>query len=454
MDIRPAATPVIAIVGRTNVGKSTLFNRLIGEKKAIMSPKPGTTRDMNFGHCHWRDYALTVIDTAGLDLTSAKSVEEDLKRQADHAMAKADLIALVVDVSTGLMLEDRAIAKYLQRSKKPVILVANKADNPGKRRLAEASEWQKLGFGEPNPVSAANGAGVGDFLDVVVEEFRTKGKLSQPLPPIDARVAIIGRPNVGKSSLLNALAGEPRVIVSEVPHTTKEPQDTLITYEDPVRGTKNILLVDTVGMRKRGNVEPGIEKLGVFMSLSELERADVVFLVTDAEQGIEVQEKKLAGIIEERRPGVLVVINKWDLAAEKNLGSADDYRKYVSIQLPFFSWAPMAFISAKTGNRVGKLLGYALDIAAERDRTVPQPEIDAFVQKLKKIHHSAFYKGEKRPHVYGITQIGTKPPEFMVVVKDKETLHPNFLRFVENRIRDEFGFEGTPIAVLAREIAK
>ncbi|MBI4457817.1 ribosome biogenesis GTPase Der [Candidatus Uhrbacteria bacterium] len=447
-------TPVIAIVGRTNVGKSTLFNRLIGVKKAIVSREAGTTRDINFGHCHWRDQVITMIDTAGLDLTSAKSVEEDLKRQADHAMTKADLVAFVVDVGAGVMPQDRAMAKYLQRSKKPVLLLANKSDNPAKRRLAQATEWLSFGFGEPHPVSAANGSGVGDFLDVAVEQLKALGATSRELPPVDARVAIVGKPNVGKSSLLNALAGEPRVIVSEVPHTTKEPQDTLIRYELPgaAGAAKHILLVDTVGIRKKARVERGIESMGVKMSIDELERADTAFLVIDATEGVGVQERKLAGLIEEKAVGIVVIVNKWDLSDEKNLGSADDFKRYLASEFRFMEWAPVVFIAAKTGYHVAKLLSHALEVAAQRQRRISDEDMSVFAEKLKKIHHSAFRRGEKRPHVYGLTQTDVTPPTFTLVVKDKETIHPNFLRFVENRIRDEYGFAGTPLLVQAREI--
>jgi GTPase len=454
MDVRLLTTPVVAIVGRTNVGKSTLFNRLLEEKRALTSPLAGTTRDINYGHFHWCGQAMTAIDTAGLDLTSGNATEEVLKRQAQMAMTKADIIVFLVDITAGLLPEDRALARHLQKTKKTVILAANKADNPRARRMGEEPEWLKLGYGRPMPVSAANGSGVGDLCDRIVEEVRAKGLDSRPLPPIDARIAIIGRPNVGKSTLLNGLAGEERVIVSEVPHTTKEPQDTLLTFEDEKRGQKNILLVDTVGIRKKARIEPGLERIGVGMTIGELERADIAFLLIDATEGVGLQEKKLAALIEENHPGVLVVINKWDLAEKKQLGRAEDFMKYIAEQLPFYGWAPVTFISAKTGSHIGRLLGYALDIAGERERQISDEELVAFAEKLKKLHHTAFRKGEKRPKVYGLTQTGVKPPTFMMVVKDKETLHPNFLRFVEKRLRQEFGFAGTPIRIQAREISK
>ena len=460
MDERHIATPTIAIVGRTNVGKSTLFNRLLETRRAITSPVPGTTHDINFGHCHWRGRAITVIDTAGLDLTSKDATDQNLARQAKLAMTKADIIVFVVDAAEGLNPQDRAFAKHLQKSKKRVLLVANKADNPGKRRRAEDPDWLKLSFGKPMALSAANGTGVGDMLDKVFEMLQAEKLDVKEEIPIDVRVAIIGRPNVGKSSLLNALAGEDRVIVSEIPHTTKEPQDTLLTYEDDKGDKKHLLVIDTVGIRKKSKVAPGIEKIGVHMSLEELKRADVMFLLIDAEAGVELQEKKLAGLAEQFQTAVLIVVNKWDLAQDKNLGDTKDYEQYVYGQLPFFSWAPVTFIAAKNGAKVGRLLGYATELAAQRDRTIDQAQLDAFVEKLKKQHHASFARGGdrfgkigNRPKVYGITQTGTKPPEFMVVVHDKETLHPNFLRFIENRLRDQFGFQGTPIRVLAREIS-
>ncbi len=459
MDERMHLTPVIAIVGRTNVGKSTLFNRLLERRKAITSPIPGTTHDINFGHCNWRGVMFTVIDTAGLDLTTKDSTEEALRRQAKMAIDKADAILFVIDVRDGLMPQDRAFARYLQKSGKKVLLVANKADNPKARKFAELPEWMKLGFGAPNAISAANGTGVGDLLDVVYEKLGGEKLGEITLPEVDVRVAIIGRPNVGKSSLLNALAGEDRVIVSEVPHTTREPQDTLLTYTDDTGVVKRILLIDTVGIRKKAKVEPGVEKLGVYMSLEELKRADVILLMIDAVEGIGLQEKRLAGFIEDHNVAVIVVVNKWDLADEKKLGSTDDYKAHVGKQLPAYSWAPVTFIAARNGAKVSRLLPMVLDITATRERVIPQEKLDAFVEKLKKMHHAFFAKGGdrfgkkgNRPKVYGITQTGIKPPAFMVVVHDKETLHPSFLRFIENRMREQFDLEGTPIRVSAREI--
>lgn len=454
MDTKNNTTPVIAIVGRTNVGKSTLFNRLLEKKHAITSSKEGTTQDIKFGLCHWQGSTLTVIDTAGLDLTSDRATKESLKRQAVAAMRKADLILFLVDAETGLMPQDIAMSRFLQKSVKPVILAVNKADSPAKRNRTASEKWVKLGLGEPMAISAANGSGVGDLLEHAIKELESAGVKSEPLPPIDLRVAIIGRPNVGKSSLLNALAGEERVIVSEIPHTTKEPQDTLITLDHPELGRKNILVVDTVGIRKKGKVERGLESLGVHLSIGELERADVALLVVDAKEGIGAQEKKLTSLIENKNVGVIIVANKWDLVGDETSGPAKEFRAYVQKQLPSFTWAPVIFISALTGRNVPKVLDMSLNVDVERQRTVPQEELDAFFDRLKKQHGRMVQKGPNKPGIYGMSQTDTAPPRFMVVMQKKGSMPESFLRFIANRLREEFGFEGVPIKVSAREIRK
>lgn len=454
MDERHTSTPIVAIIGRPNVGKSTLFNRLLERKQALMSPTPGTTQDINFGHCHWQGDVITVIDTAGLDLTSDDATDEAFKKQAVSAMHKADIIYFLIDATTGVMPQDKALAKHLQKSDARIMLIANKADSPSKRYAAISEDWGTLGFGMPTLISAANGSGVGDLLEETIRILKEKGLTSKPLPEIDVRVTIIGKPNSGKSTLLNALAGEERVIVSEIPHTTKEPQDTLITYEHEELGTQNILLIDTVGIRKRAKVERGMEKVGVSMSIERMTEGDVTFLLVDAVEGIGAQERKLAGLIENKDVGVVIVVNKWDQSKEADLGGAEEYAKEVARQLPFYSWAPVTFISAKTGRHVTRLLDFALRIANERKREIPQETLDAFVEKLKKKHHAMFTKGANRPKVYGITQIRTGPPHFMVIVKDKDTLHQNFLRFIMNRMREEFGFEGVPVKISGRELRK
>lgn len=447
-------TPVIALVGRTNVGKSTLFNRLLEKKKAIVSSVPGTTQDVNFGHCRWRDRTFTVIDTAGLDLTAKKASEDKIRHQAEMAMAKADVILLLTDAQAGPLIEDKAFAKYLLKSKKRVLLVANKADNPGLRRETLGPEWLRLGLGQPHPLSAANGTGVGDLLDDVDQLIGAGGR-DLTIPAVDARVAIIGRPNVGKSSLLNALAGEERVIVSEVAHTTKEPQDTLLTFADAAGQERRLLLVDTVGIRKRSHVAPGIEKLGVTLSLEELHQADVALLLIDAVAGISVQEKKLGGLVAEERKAMVIVVNKWDIAQERGV-DGQTFLDYVHQELPFCTWAPIILISAKSGRSVGKLPQLILDTVAQYRRVIPQPELDEVTEKIKKQHHAVSEKGyyRRRPKIYGLTQDAMAPPHFTVVVNDKDKLSSGLLGFIENRLRDRFGFVGTAIRLSGRELKK
>jgi GTP-binding protein len=447
-------TPVIAIVGRTNVGKSTLFNRLIEQKKALVSNIPGTTQDINYGSCAWRDRILTVIDTAGLDMTRENPSEDRIRRQAEMAMAKADVILFLVSVKDGPLPEDKAFAKYLQKSAKKVVLIGNKADAPRDRREADATGWAKLGLAEPRLLSATNGTGVGDMLDELVDLTAAIGK-GEEAPEAFARVTIIGRPNVGKSSLLNALAGEERVIVSEVAHTTKEPQDSLLSYVTEDGQTYHLLLTDTVGIRKKSKVEAGIEKSGVSMSLGELKAADVILLVIDATDGINLQEKKLLGLAADNFKSIIIVVNKWDLAAEQG-GSVEEYTKYVRAEMPFCTWAPVIFIAAKTGRSVGRIPATIVSAVTQFRRWIPDEEMDRFTEQVKKQHHAVSEIGynKKRPVIYGVRQEKSEPPFFMVIVDKKEKLSSGLLGFIENRIRAKFGLEGTDIKMYGRELTK
>jgi GTP-binding protein len=447
-------TPVIAIVGRTNVGKSTMFNKLIERRKAVVSNIPGTTQDINFGHCKWRDRLYTIIDTAGLDLSQKRKDEEKIRHQAELAIAKADAILFVTDVQSGITVEDKAFGRFLLKSKKKVFLIANKADSPSLRRIADEKEWTRLGFGPAHPASAVNGTGVGDFLDEITKYLKESGK-DITLPEIDARVAIIGRPNVGKSSLLNALAGEERVIVSEVAHTTKEPQDTLLTFADKKGTEKNLLVVDTVGIRKRTHIAPGLEKLGVKLSLDVLESCDVGLLIIDAEVGISIQEKKLGGMIAELNKAMIIVVNKWDIGQEKGT-DGETYMAYVHRELPFFSWAPVVLISAKSGRSVAKLPQLILDVVANWKQEADLDKLAAFTERIKKQHHAVSEAGywQRRPKIYGISQVSVKPPRFLITADDKNKLSDGLYGFVENRLRETFNFEGTAISVSGRPIRK
>jgi len=448
-------TPVIAIVGRTNVGKSTLFNRLIERKKALVSNVPGTTQDINFGHCRWRDRIFTVIDTAGLDLTSKNVAEERIRHQAEMAMNKADIILLLTSIKDGALAEDKAFAKRLLKSKKKVLLVTNKADNPRDRAGVSDSEWMKLGLGDAWAISAANSTGVGDLLDEIDEQLSHLDKGEEDPKP-DALVTIIGRPNVGKSSLLNAIAGEDRVIVSEVAHTTKEPQDTLVTFENEETGERNnLLFTDTVGIRKKAKVGEGLERKGVQLSLAKLKKSDVILLIIDSTQGISTQEKKLMGLAAENFKSIVIVVNKWDLAMKEG-SSTEEYTKYVRGEMPFCDWAPIIFISAKNGRSVGKLPALLMHAVSQYRRWISDEDMEKFSEKIVKQHHAVSEKGynKKRPKIYGVKQEKTEPPFFMVIMDKREKLSSGLLGFIENRLRDAFGFEGTDIKMYGRELKK
>ncbi len=449
------ATPSVALVGRKNVGKSSLFNRLIEKSKALVSDIPGTTRDVGIGTAVWRGQMLTVLDTGGLDIIKQDIIEINVRKQALRAAQKSHIILFICDAETGLLSTDLVLAKELRNVKRPVILVVNKADSPAIRRQI-GDQWKKLGFGDPVAVSAATGTGTGDLLDRIYEEL---GKIDLPLENIEPEsvLALIGRPNVGKSSILNAMVGEERVIVSEIAHTTREPNDTLLFYND-----RPIMVVDTAGIRKHAKIGPGLENASVDKSLKAMKQADVVFLVIDAEAGVEAQDKHLAGLASESGKGIVIVVNKWDLVSEKNTKTGDQFTNELRKDLPFLWWAPVVFISAKTGQRVHQLLEMALEVRANRDKKITEDEMDKFVEEVVKPfvkertphHRDALGSRKKHPHVYGIRQTRTSPPSFTVIVKDKGVLDRSYLRFMENRIRERFNFDGTPVFVHAREIEK
>jgi GTP-binding protein len=449
------ATPSVALVGRKNVGKSSLFNRLIEKDQALVSDIPGTTRDVGVGTARWRGQLLTLLDTGGLDIVKRDLIEVNVRKQALRAAQKSHLILFVADGLTGPLSTDVVLAKELRKTGKPVILVVNKAESAATRRDI-GNQWKKLGFGEPIAVSAVSGMGTGDLLDRVFAEIE---KIELPLDEIvpDATVALIGRPNVGKSSLLNAMIGEDRVIVSEVPHTTREPQDTLLFYKD-----KPILVVDTAGIRKRANIERGLESASVGKSLTTIKQADVVLLVINVQDGILAQDSHLAGLAADSGKAIVLVLNKWDTLTSKTTKTGDEAREDIYNALPFLRWAPMAFVSAKTGMRVHTLLDLVLKAKANRERVLTEEELDRFVAKRVKpylesrISHKKTAMGVKRKqtYVYGIRQLSTAPPKFIMIVKDKNFTDPTITKFVENRLREEFGLDGTPVTVSYREIEK
>lgn len=446
----------VAIVGRANVGKSTLFNRLLERPKAIVSPVAGTTRDRNYGQARWRGRDFEIADTGGLE--DERTAAFAIKKQVDIAIKKADLVLFLVDLRDGLMPQDRVIAKFLQKLKKPIILVGNKADSAKLNAAADDPEWLKLGFGKPIPVSAANGTGTGDLLDEIFEFFKKEvndDEMSEKIsavPPI--KVAIVGKPNAGKSSLLNTLLGEERVLVSEIPFTTREPQDMILLYRD-----QPFLLIDTVGMRKKAHVAPGLEKVGVGRSIAAMERADVILFVTEASEQMTSQDKHLSELILEKNSGLVIVANKWDLVKKEGSQTINLFVEYYHRFFPYLDWAPVLFISAKTGEKVHKILDLVLEIKNKREKFIKQEDLKKFLRETLAKHWAVIHRRKKsgfgaRPKIVNLVQTGVNPPTFHLITTSREKLPDAFIKFIENKFRERFDFVGTPIKLEVRQIKK
>lgn len=441
--------PLVALCGRTNVGKSTLFNCLTEKRQALVSDIAGTTRDSNLGIVEWDNSAFEVVDTAGIidwrylltKKISNNDIDTQTQKQARSYLDRADLILFLVDSKTGLLPEDKEIASALKKSptfSKKVMLVANKVDNF--RFASEAAQFNKLGLGEPIPISAASSMGTGDLLDIVISKIDKKKKnkkIQKEKTENDINVCIIGKPNVGKSSLLNSILGYERVIVSPLAHTTREPQNTYLTYKD-----KNITLVDTAGISKQGTKSKGLEKPGILKSLKSLEKADIAMLVIDTSEPITHQDAKIIQEIVDRRKSLIFIANKWDLIEEKN---PKKWTEKIYDKLPFATWAPIQFLSAKTGEKVNKILDLILKIASERQLQLSDSQCNKFLSHVVKLHKPAKGKGLKAPHIYEFTQTKNNPPSFAVRIGPNDDLHFSYLRFMENRLREKYGFTGTPI---------
>ncbi|MFN8533096.1 MAG: ribosome biogenesis GTPase Der [Dehalococcoidia bacterium] len=434
------AKPVVAIVGRPNVGKSTLFNRLIGERRAIVEDLPGTTRDRLYGDTDWNGREFILIDTAGLEVAPADELTRHVQDQVRQAVAEADVVILLVDVRSGVTAADREAADLLRISGKPVLLGVNKSDS--RRYAQDAVEFYELGLGEPIPVSAIQGTGTGDLLDAVVDQ------LPEAMPEEEdeaiARVAIIGRPNVGKSQLLNKIVGRERSVVSNVPGTTRDTIDTLVEVDDrPVR------LIDTAGIRRRGRVEQGIEKYSVLRSVRAVNRADVVLLVIDAAEGITAQDTHVASYALEAAKGFVVVVNKWDLI-EKDTYTADRYTDQVRYAFKFLPDPPVLFISALTGQRVNRVLSAALDVFDRRQQRIPTAQLNQLFAEATAQHPPGHVRG-RRFRIYYATQPEVNPPTFVLFVNDPKLLHFSYQRYLENKLRERFDFAGTPIRLVFRQ---
>lgn len=433
--------PVVAIVGRPNVGKSTLFNALAGEKIAIVKDTPGVTRDRIYAEVNWLDKEFTLIDTGGIEPDSRDVILSQMREQAQIAIDTADVILFMTDVKQGLVDSDSKVADMLRRSHKPVILVVNKVDNFNKM-MPDVYEFYNLGIGDPYPISASSMLGLGDMLDEVVKNFPeyNKDEAEDERP----KVAIIGKPNVGKSSLINKLAQEDRVIVSDIAGTTRDAIDTDIRYNG-----KEYVFIDTAGLRRKNKIKEEIERYSIIRAVTAVERADVCIIVIDATEGVTEQDAKIAGIAHERGKGIIIAVNKWD-AIEKDDKTIYRHTEKIRQILSFMPYAEVLFISAKSGQRLNKLFDMIDLVIENNSMRVATGVLNEIVAEAVAMQQPPSDKG-KRLKIYYTTQVAVKPPTFVIFVNDKELMHFSYTRYLENRIRDTFGFRGTALKFIIRE---
>lgn len=431
---RGGARPLVAIVGRPNVGKSTLFNRVAGARTAVVSDVSGTTRDRVTTDAEWAGRSFILVDTGGLDLSASGDLSDQVRQQVHVAMDDADVIVALTDVETGVTAADRDVADALRESETPVVLAANKADNEARQGMAV--DFYELGLGEPLPVSAYHNDGVDDLMARVVGLFPPEDDGLEV--DADVRVAIVGRTNVGKSMLLNALTGSSRSIVSDVPGTTRDAIDTMVTA-----GERSFLLIDTAGIRRRGSIEPGIERYSVLRSIRAIDRADVAILLLDATELATNQDAHVASYVLDAHKGVVLAVNKWDLAPELEL-TREDAEMAVRSRFAFASHAPLRFVSALRGAGASELLDVALEVHAEWTRTLPRYELRRTIMEAMGRHPPAT-TGRGALKVYGVTQDGSGPPSFTFYVNRSNAVHFAYRRYLENSIRSKFGFEGSPL---------
>ena len=433
--------PMVAIIGKPNVGKSTFFNYIVGQRLSIVEDTPGVTRDRIYADSNWRGRDFTLIDTGGIEPELDDIIHIGMREQAQMAINIADVIIFITDIKQGVTAADTEIATMLRKSKKPIVLVCNKSDNFGEPDPA-LYEFYNLGIGEPHPVSSTNALGIGDVLDAVYEHFPEKEPNEENKEIIN--VAIIGKPNVGKSSLVNKILGENRVIVSNVAGTTR---DAIDSYFENENGKYNF--IDTAGIRKHSKVNENIEKYSVMRSLLAVERADVCLILIDANEGVTEQDTKIAGEAHEAGKGIIIVVNKWD-EYEKETGTLENYKKQVYNKLSYLTYAPIIFISAKTGQRVDKLFGMINKVANSNSLRIPTATLNQVINEAIAVVQPPTDKGKRLKILYG-TQVSTKPPTFVIFVNNKELFHFSYERYLVNQIRKEFGVEGTPVRIIARE---
>lgn len=433
--------PIVAVVGRPNVGKSTLFNALAGQRISIVKDTPGITRDRIYADVTWLNRSFTLIDTGGIEPDSSDVILSQMREQAEIAIQTADVIIFMVDVRQGLVDADAKVADMLRRSQKPVVLVVNKVDN-FEKYMADVYEFYNLGIGDPHPVSAANQLGLGDMLDEVTGYF--EGENEEEDEDERIRIAIVGKPNVGKSSLINKLIGENRLIVSDIAGTTRDAVDTPVTHNG-----KEYVFIDTAGLRRKNKIKEELEHYMIVRTVSAVERADIVILVIDAVEGVTEQDAKIAGIAHDRGKAVIIAVNKWD-AVEKDNKTVNKYTARVREILSYMPYAEITFISAVTGQRLPKLYELIDTVAENHAMRIATGVLNEIMAEAVALQQPPSDKG-KRLRLYYITQAAVKPPTFVIFVNDKELMHFSYTRYIENKIREAFGFKGTPLKFIIRE---
>ena len=433
--------PIVAIVGRPNVGKSTLFNVLAGEKISIVQDTPGVTRDRIYADINWLDYNFTLIDTGGIEPESDNIILKSMREQAEIAIETADVILFMTDVRQGMVDDDAKVADMLRRSKKPIVLVVNKVDS-FEKFIPDVYEFYNLGLGDPHPISGSSRLGIGDMLDEVVSHFNESAK--DDTEDERPRIAIIGKPNVGKSSIINKLLGEDRVIVSDIAGTTRDAVDTEI-----VRNGREYVFIDTAGLRRKSKIKEDIERYSIIRTVSAVERCNVAVLVIDATEGITDQDAKIAGIAHDRGKGMIIAVNKWD-AIEKNDKTIYKFTEEIRNKLSYMPYAELLFISAQTGQRLPKLFETIDAVIENHSLRIATGVLNEIMSEAVAMQQPPSDKG-KRLKLYYITQVSVKPPTFVIFVNDKELMHFSYTRYIENRIRESFGFRGTPLKFIIRE---
>ena len=433
--------PIVAIVGRPNVGKSTLFNVLAGEKISIVQDTPGVTRDRIYADINWLDYNFTLIDTGGIEPESDNIILKSMREQAEIAIETADVILFMTDVRQGMVDDDAKVADMLRRSKKPIVLVVNKVDS-FEKFMPDVYEFYNLGLGDPHPISGSSRLGIGDMLDEVVSHFNESAK--DDTEDERPRIAIIGKPNVAKSSIINKLLGEDRVIVSDIAGTTRDAVDTEI-----VRNGREYVFIDTAGLRRKSRIKEDIERYSIIRTVSAVERCNVAVLVIDATEGITDQDAKIAGIAHDRGKGMIIAVNKWD-AIEKNDKTIYKFTEEIRNKLSYMPYAELLFISAQTGQRLPKLFETIDAVIENHSLRIATGVLNEIMSEAVAMQQPPSDKG-KRLKLYYITQVSVKPPTFVIFVNDKELMHFSYTRYIENRIRESFGFRGTPLKFIIRE---